>query len=173
MIADADAVVLPGVGAFGACMRALHDTGLGEVALEAAADERPFIGICVGMQLLYEGSEESPGIPGLGILPGTVEWLPESEIRPQMQWNRLDVTEVGRTDPLLDGLDGSWMYFVHSLVAPASPDVTATCEYGGAQPSAVKRGLVWATQFHPEKSAKAGLRLLTNLTNLARTGGVA
>ncbi len=167
LIADAAAVVLPGVGAFGACMRALHDSGLATVAIDAAADDRPFIGICVGMQLLYEGSEESPGVEGLGILPGQVGWLPKTEIRPQMQWNQLDLTDAGTIDPLLDGLDRSWMYFVHSLVGPGAPEVTATCQYGGAQTAAVRRGSVWATQFHPEKSARAGLQLLTNFTRIA------
>jgi len=167
LIADADAVVLPGVGAFGACMRALHDTNLAEVAVAAAADERPFIGICVGMQLMYEGSTESPGVEGLGILPGTVDWLPDDMIRPQMQWNRIDATEVGAADPLLDGLDGAWMYFVHSLVGPAGPHVSATCAYGGPQTAAIRSGTTWATQFHPEKSAKAGLGLLRNFVNLA------
>ncbi len=167
LIADADAVVLPGVGAFGACMRALHDTGLADVAVAAAADERPFIGICVGMQLMYERSTESPGVEGLGILPGTVDWLPGNMIRPQMQWNRVDLTEVGAADPLFDGLDGAWMYFVHSLVGPPGPDVSATCAYGGPQTAAIRTGTTWATQFHPEKSARAGLGLLRNFVDLA------
>ncbi len=167
LIAAADAVVLPGVGAFGACMRALHDAGLADVAIAAAADARPFIGICVGMQMMYEGSAESPGVEGLGILPGTVDWLPDTSIRPQMQWNRIDLTEVGAADPLLAGLDGAWMYFVHSLVGPPGPNVSATCAYGGPQTAAVHTGTTWATQFHPEKSAKAGLGLLRNFVNLA------
>jgi len=168
LIADADAVVLPGVGAFGACMQALHDAGLVEVAIDAAADPRPFIGICVGMQMMYEGSLESPGVEGLGILPGTVEWLPENTIRPQMQWNRIDLTpHVGVVDPLLEGLDGAWMYFVHSLVGPPAPEVSATCSYGGPQTAAIHIGTTWATQFHPEKSAKAGLALLSNFVDLA------
>lgn len=168
LIADADAVVLPGVGAFGACMQALHEAGLAEIAIEAAADPRPFIGICVGMQMMYDGSLESPGVEGLGILPGTVEWLPENTIRPQMQWNRLDLTPgVGVVDPLLEGLDGAWMYFVHSLVGPPAPEVSATCSYGGPQTAAIHIGTTWATQFHPEKSAKAGLALLSNFVGLA------
>lgn len=167
LIADADAVVLPGVGAFGACMAALHDAGLADVAVEAAADPRPFIGICVGMQLMYEGSTESPGVDGLGILPGMVDWLPEGTVRPQMQWNRIDLTTVGEVDPLLAGLDGSWMYFVHSFVGPDGPSVSATCSYGGPQTAAVRTGSTWATQFHPEKSAKSGLGLLRNFVDLA------
>ena len=173
LIADADAVVLPGVGAFGACIRALHESGLADVAVDAAADSRPFIGICVGMQMLYEGSEEAPEVEGLGVLPGIVEWLPAAEIRPQMQWNQVDIVGAGHDDPLLDGLDGSWMYFVHSLVGPMSPSVTSTCEYGGKQTASIRQGTVWATQFHPEKSAKSGLKLLTNLTELARSDAMA
>lgn len=167
LIADADAVVLPGVGAFGACMQALRDAKLDDVAIEAAADPRPFIGICVGMQMMYEASTESPGVEGLGILDGIVDWLPDDQVRPQMQWNQIDVTESGGDDPLLAGLDGAWMYFVHSLVGPPAPEVSATCSYGGAQTAAVHTGTIWATQFHPEKSAKAGLRLLTNFVELA------
>lgn len=172
LIADADAVVLPGVGAFGACMQALHDADLASVTVEAAADDRPFLGICVGMQMMYEGSVESPGVGGLGILAGTVDWLPADTIRPQMQWNRIDLTpDVGSTDPLLAGLDGAWMYFVHSLVGPAAPEVSATCRYGGPQTAAVRLGTTWATQFHPEKSARAGLALLTNFVGLAAAHG--
>jgi glutamine amidotransferase len=168
LIADADAVVLPGVGAFGACMRALHDADLAGVAIAAAADDRPFIGICVGMQMMYEASVESPGVQGLGILAGTVDWLPNETVRPQMQWNRIDLTPtVGTTDPLLAGLDGAWMYFVHSFVGPAGPEVSATCPYGGPQTAAVRIGTTWATQFHPEKSARAGLTLLGNFVGLA------
>jgi glutamine amidotransferase len=157
-------------------MDALHRSGLADIAVEAAADDRPFIGICVGMQLLYEGSEEAPGVPGLGVLDGVVEWLPPSEIRPQMQWNQIDLTDpVGVSDPLLAGLDGAWMYFVHSLVGPAGPYVSATCEYGGPQTASVRKGKVWATQFHPEKSARSGLALLSNFCDLvvAETGVVA
>jgi glutamine amidotransferase len=160
LIAEADAVVLPGVGAFGACMQALHSTDLAVAARDAAASGRPFLGICVGMQLLYEASDESPGVPGLGILPGAVRLLPADVKRPQMQWNRL----VARADdPLFAGLEsGAWMYFVHSYAAEMSDDVIATCEYGGSVPAAVRRGNVRATQFHPEKSGADGLRLLRN-----------
>ena len=166
LIADASGVVLPGVGAFGPCMAALRDTGLDEQARVAAADGRPFLGICIGLQLLYEGSEEAPGTPGLGILPGTVCLLPGNVKRPQMQWNRL---EVRTPDPLLEGLDGAWVYFVHSFAAPMADNVVATCDYGGPVAAAIANGNVWATQFHPEKSARPGLRLLENFVNQART----
>ncbi len=157
-IAAADGVVLPGVGNFGACMDALDRTGLTEQAHLAAASGRPFLGICVGMQLLYEWSDESPGRPGLGLLPGTVRLLPEGVKRPQMQWNRLAVSP----HPLMDGLEGEWMYFVHSYAAEVDENVIATVDYGGPVAAAAARGNVWATQFHPEKSADAGRHLLGN-----------
>jgi glutamine amidotransferase len=160
LIAEADAVVLPGVGAFGACMQALYATDLASAAREAAHSGRPFLGICVGMQLLYEASDESPGVPGLGILPGIVRLLPPDVKRPQMQWNRL---AAHAPDPLFEGLEsGAWMYFVHSYAAEMSDDVIATCEYGGPVPAVVRRRNVRATQFHPEKSGVDGLRLLRN-----------
>ncbi len=160
VIAAADGVVLPGVGAFGRCMEALHASGLSEPARVAAASGRPFLGICIGMQLLYDGSEEDPGVSGLGILPGTVRWLPATVKRPQMQWNRLDVVRPGAL--LADLPDPAWMYFVHSFhPVPADPGtVVATCDYGGPVTAAVEAGNVAATQFHPEKSGRDGLALL-------------
>ncbi len=169
LIADAAGVVLPGVGAFGPCMAALRDTGLEEQARMAAADGRPFLGICIGLQLLYESSEEAPDTPGLGILPGTVRLLPGNVKRPQMQWNRL---EVQTPCPLLEGLDDAWVYFVHSYAAPMADNVAATCDYGGPVAAAIVDGNVWATQFHPEKSARPGLRLLENFVHQARTATV-
>jgi glutamine amidotransferase len=164
VVARADGVVLPGVGAFGACIHALHATGLAALAIDAARSGRPFLGICVGMQLLYEKSEESPGVEGLGLLPGTVRLLPGDVKRPQMQWNQL---VVRRADPLLGGLDdGAWVYFVHSYAAEPSDDVIATCDYGGEVTAAVRRDNVWATQFHPEKSGRDGLRLLRNFVEI-------
>ena len=159
LVAEADGVVLPGVGAFGPCMDALRASGLAPVAVEAAASGRPFLGICVGMQLLYDGSDESPGVPGLGVLPGTVRLLPDTVKRPQMQWNVLD---VHRPSALFAPVhDPVWVYFVHSYAAPAdAPFVTATCDYGGPVAAAVERGPLWATQFHPEKSGEVGLAIL-------------
>ncbi|MCD9622534.1 imidazole glycerol phosphate synthase subunit HisH [Rhabdothermincola salaria] len=166
LVADADAVVLPGVGAFGACMTALHATGLDEVAVRAAGSGRPFLGICVGMQLLYEGSDESPAVPGLGVLPGTLRRLPDGVKRPQMQWNTLDVRGPSAMfAPLTDPI---WMYFVHSYAAPAdAPGVVATCDYGGPVAAAVELDDVWATQFHPEKSGTTGLELLAGFVRTA------
>ena len=175
LVDDADAaagatgVVLPGVGAFGACMRALRASGLDQVAYDAVERGVPFLGVCVGMQLLYEGSDESPGVDGLGIVPGRIRLLPDEVKRPQMQWNRLDVKRTD--DPLLVDLapDGEpWVYFVHSYAAESSDDVIATCDYGGPVVAAIGRDHLWATQFHPEKSGVVGLRLLRNFVERCR-----
>lgn len=167
------AIVLPGVGAFGRCMEALESTGLDRVAREAAADGRPFLAICVGMQLLYAGSDEAPGVAGLGVLDGIIGRIPAGLVCPQMQWNRLDPSGPGVA--MLAGLGAEpWMYFVHSYAAPDGPDVVATCDYGGPVVAAVARGALWATQFHPEKSGAAGLGLLANFvaaTRLVTAGG--
>lgn len=159
--AGASGVVLPGVGAFGRCMEALRETGLDRVALAAIEAGTPFLGICVGMQLLYSGSEESPGSSGLGVLDGRVAWLPAGVKRPQMQWNVLLPTRPGSA--LLDGLgEEPWVYFVHSFAPERTADVVATCNYGGPVVAAVERGALWATQFHPEKSGAVGARVLAN-----------
>ena len=173
LIASAAAVVLPGVGAFAACMQALRSVGLEQPVLDATSSGRPFLGICVGMQMLFSRSDE-PGpdgapVEGLGVIPGTVEWIPPGVKRPQMQWNRLDV--VKSDEPLLAGLEGddAWVYFVHSLHGvPDDPSVVAaTCDYGGTINAAFRSGPVFATQFHPEKSSAPGLRLLGNFVGVA------
>lgn len=162
--AAASGVVLPGVGAFGRCMAALRASGLDAVAKDAVERGTPFLGICVGMQLLYEASDESPGVAGLGVLPGTVALLPEGVKRPQMQWNRL---RVRRPSPILAGAGSdAWAYFVHSFAAPDSPEVVADCDYGGPVPAVIERGRLWAMQFHPEKSGRVGLGLLATFVDL-------
>jgi glutamine amidotransferase len=160
--AGASGVVLPGVGAFGRCMEALRQSGLDKVAVGAIEAGVPFLGICVGMQMLYDGSEEDPSISGLGVFPGLVRRLPDGVKRPQMQWNRLDL--VRPSDPLVRGLGPeAWVYFVHSYgVLDAGGDVIATCDYGGPVVAAVGREAMWATQFHPEKSAAVGMKVLGN-----------
>jgi glutamine amidotransferase len=168
LIEDAAAVVLPGVGAFGRCLEALRRAGLEDVALGAVASGRPFLGICIGMQLLFTGSDEEPTARGLDVIPGEVVWIPPGVKRPQMQWNRLDVRAPA--DPLLAPLgERPWVYFVHSLHGrPDDPDtVIATCDYGGTVNAAFRRGNVVATQFHPEKSGRAGLQLLAAFTAVA------
>ncbi len=173
LVSDPDAaaraagVVLPGVGNFGRCMEALRASRLDRVVLDAVAAGKPFLGICVGMQMLYEGSVESPGIDGLGLLPGVVHRLPDGVKHPQMQWNRLIPVSgaggAGGEVPLLHGLGPDpWMYFVHSYAPPASDEVVATCDYGGSVVAAVVSDRIWATQFHPEKSGTTGLALLAN-----------
>jgi glutamine amidotransferase len=163
--AAADAVVLPGVGAFGACMDALREAGLEEVVHDAVASGRPFLGICVGMQMLFSASDESPQVSGLNIIEGHVKWIPSTLPRPQMQWNQLTIT---RDDPILRGLgEAPWMYFVHSLHGvPNDPShVVATTHYGEDLNVAFRKGNVFATQFHPEKSAASGLHLLQNFVS--------
>ena len=155
-------VVLPGVGAFGACMTALRGSGLEPAARTAIDDGRPFIGICVGMQMLFEGSDEAPAVPGLAVLGGTVRRLSDAVVLPHMGWNTVTVAPRSR---LMAGLgEEPWLYFVHSYApCPADPEVVvATAEHGGPVVAAVERGALWATQFHPEKSGPAGLALLAN-----------
>lgn len=162
--ASANAVVLPGVGAFGACMNALRASGLDRVAIDAVEAGKPFLGICVGLQMLYESSTESAGVEGLGVLPGTVSRMQTTMKLPQMQWNQLDVRGPS---PLLEGLPPSpWMYFVHTYAGPLGSDVIATCDYDGSVVAMIQRDNLWATQFHPEKSGDDGLRLLANFVRL-------
>lgn len=164
LVARADGVVLPGVGAFGRCVEALASSGLTGVAtdaaLRAADGGRPFLGICVGLQLLYEGSWECPDVRGLGVIDGRVELLSGDVKRPQMQWNRL---EPRADHAMFGGLgDKPWMYFVHSYAPPVGPDTVATCRYGDEVCAAIAKGNLWACQFHPEKSGDTGLRILSN-----------
>lgn len=168
VIRDAAGVVLPGVGAFGACMDALRATGLEDEAHAAVDSGRPFLGICVGMQMLFTESEESAHAAGLGIIEGTVRWIPPGPKIPQMQWNRLTIR---RDDPMFAGLgDEPWVYFVHSLHGvPTDPAVVAaTVEYGTTINAAFRSGNVFAAQFHPEKSSAPGLRLLANFVDVCR-----
>ncbi len=167
LIAEADGVVLPGVGAFGACMDALRGARLEQPALDAVASGRPFLGICVGMQMLFDGSDEDAAARGLGVIPGTIRWIPPGVKRPQMQWNQLALKDA--TEPMFCKLgEHPWVYFVHSLHGvPADPDVVvATCEYGDRLNAAFRLGDVFATQFHPEKSGTAGLQLLANFVDV-------
>lgn len=158
----ATGVVLPGVGAFGPCVSALRASGLDQVALRAIDTGLPFLGICVGLQVLYEKSEEAPDVAGLGVLPGTVRALPAGVKRPQIQWNRLLPTP-GSASGLLEGLPAdAWAYFVHSYAVEVSADTVATCDYGGPVVAALERARLWATQFHPEKSGPVGLAVLAN-----------
>ena len=167
MIDDAVGVVLPGVGAFGACMGALRRAGLEDPTRAAVDSGRPFLGICVGMQMLFSRSEEDEQAKGLDVIPGSVAWIPDGPKIPQMQWNRLDLRLPD--DPMFRGLGAeTWVYFVHSLHGvPDDPSVVAaTVEYGSTLNAAFRLGNVFAVQFHPEKSSTPGLRLLRNFAEL-------
>ena len=173
-VASADAVVLPGVGAFGACMDALRGAGLEDVVYGAVDSGRPFLGICVGMQMLFTSSQEDLDARGLDIISGTVKWIPPGVKRPQMQWNKLSFTQpddaMFEGELLRDAPNGSWVYFVHSLHGvPMDPSlVAATCDYGVTLNAAFRQDNVFATQFHPEKSGASGLALLDNFVKAAR-----
>jgi imidazole glycerol-phosphate synthase subunit HisH len=168
----ADAVVLPGVGAFGACARALRDSGLDKPAREAIEAGVPFLAVCIGFQLLYESSDESPDADGLGLgtFSGRVAPLPPNVKHPQMQWNQLEPTDHPtnrRSDPLRGLGDKPWVYFVHSYAPPVGPETVAVCDYGGPVSALVARDRLWGAQFHPEKSGRSGLALLSNFVALA------
>ena len=163
-IESAGAVVLPGVGAFGACMTSLHESGLTDVVLRAIRSGKPFLGICVGMQILFEESSEFGAVQGLGVLPGKVVRFRSRDVKiPHMGWNAL---QIRKRVPALAGIpDGTYVYFVHSYYAePADPGVVAaTATYGSEEfTAAVAHDNLFATQFHPEKSQQAGLALLGN-----------
>lgn len=172
----ASGVVLPGVGAFGRCSEALRSSGLAAAVDDVLSRGVPFLGICIGFQLLFEGSEEDPAAKGLGVLNGVVRALPEGQKRPQMQWNQLDrVERPGTGSRMLAGLGtGPWVYFVHSYAPVPDPicadSVVATCEYGDTVVAGVERGTLWGTQFHPEKSSRTGLALLANFVDAVGIG---
>lgn len=172
-IAESDAVVLPGVGAFKDCYDGLASRGLVEPVVAAAHSGRPFLGICVGLQLLFEESEEGGRWKGLGILPGKVVRFPDLRERglkvPHMGWNQ--VKPVGdRAVPLISAGESPYAYFVHSYFAQPADDgvVLATCDYGVEFAAVVGCGNVYAVQFHPEKSQDAGIALLRAFGALAK-----
>ena len=164
----ADKVVLPGVGAFGDCMKNLNERGLAPVIHEVIAAGKPFLGICVGLQLLFEGSEEDPGVAGLGIFKGMVRKIAAPGLKiPHMGWNNL---EYRTSSSLFQGLPpAAYVYFVHSYHAVPTDEscITAVTDYGGQVTAAVGRGLVQAVQFHPEKSSAVGLKILANFKEMS------
>lgn len=164
----ADKVILPGVGAFGDAMDRLHQYGLVDVIKEVVKKGTPFLGICLGLQLMFESSEESPGVEGLGLLPGKILKIPETPGMkvPHMGWNSLKIDPNSR---LFKGIpDGNYVYFVHSYYLEAADHsiVKATAEYGVSIHAAVEEGTVFACQFHPEKSGETGLKILKNFVEL-------
>lgn len=173
VLLNADKVILPGVGAFGNAMEKIHEYGLYEVIWEIVRKGTPFLGICLGLQLLFEESEESPGVKGLGILPGKILRIPDSNSSlkiPQIGWNSLSFPNKGK---LFEGLEeGCYVYFVHSYYLKAEEEdiVTAATEYGTTIHASVEKDNVFACQFHPEKSSAVGLKILENFIRLNREG---
>lgn len=159
VIAAAEKIILPGVGAFGDCMKNLQVTGLVPELIKHIKSGKGFLGICLGMQLLFESSEESPGVAGLGIFKGAVKRLTTEYKVPHMGWNRL---KLKAASPLTAAADGSYVYFVHSFhaVPEDSNIITAVCDYGTEITAAVGRDNIQALQFHPEKSGEVGLKML-------------
>jgi glutamine amidotransferase len=168
VIMASDKVILPGVGAFGDAMGRLREYKLENVIYDVVDAKKPFLGICLGLQLLFKSSEESPGVTGLGILDGEILKIPESDGLkvPQIGWNNLDIKKGAR---LFSGIDGSpYVYFVHSyyLKADNEEDVAATTHYSVNIHASVEKGNVFACQFHPEKSSETGLKILKNFVDL-------
>ena len=159
VIAAAEKIILPGVGAFGDCMANLQKSGLIPVIMDALHSGKPFLGICLGMQVLFEGSDEAPGVAGLGFFKGQVKYLATDYKIPHMGWNKL---ELRSPSPLLKEAEGQYVYFVHSFhcVPEDKSLVTAVCDYGMEVTASVGRGNVQAFQFHPEKSSRVGAGLL-------------
>lgn len=167
-ILDADAVILPGVGSFGDCMASLEKMNLVDTVKKAAASGKPFLGICLGLQLMFEASEEAPGVSGLGIFKGKVVKIPERGLKiPHIGWNSIYLAKNSR---ILQ--DNSFVYFVHSYYLDTDDTelVSAYTEYGERLAVAVERGNVFATQFHPEKSGDVGMEILKKF---AAIGGMA
>jgi glutamine amidotransferase len=172
-IMKADRVILPGVGAFGDAMRKLEEYKLTEVIRDVAGSGTPFMGICLGLQLLFDSSDESEGVSGLGILRGKIKRIPDNGVLkvPQIGWNSLTYPNKGR---LFKGIDeDSYVYFVHSYYLKADDPaiVTATTTYGPVLDVSVQQGNVFATQFHPEKSSAMGLKMLENFLHIAEGEG--
>ena len=168
VILASDHVILPGVGAFSDAMSHLSERGLCDVVRDVTAKGIPFLGICLGLQLLFDDSEESPGCKGLSILPGSIRRIPsDGGLKvPQIGWNDLKLPRKSR---LFEGLDeGTFVYFVHSyyLEAANKSDVSSVADYGVQIHSSVEHDNIFATQFHPEKSGDAGLRILSNFLRI-------
>jgi imidazole glycerol phosphate synthase glutamine amidotransferase subunit len=161
-VRGATTVILPGVGAFGEAVKRIDGLGLRLPIMDHVLRDKPLLGICLGMQLLFESSEESPGAPGLGILPGAVCRFREKLPVPHIGWN--DVVPTGRSVLFPEG--GGVFYFVHSYFAAESDASVAATDYGVRFASAVQKGNVFGVQFHPEKSQAAGLRLLRSFSTL-------
>ncbi len=170
IILNADGVILPGVGAFGDAMSKLHAYGLVDVIKKCVKKEVPFLGICLGLQLLFESSEESPGVEGLHILDGKIVKIPaENGLKvPHIGWNDMSFPNKGR---LFEGIsEGAYVYFVHSFYLQAEDEgiVTAATKYGAHIHASVEKGQVFACQFHPEKSSDVGMKILQNFVKVTK-----
>ncbi|MBQ7833627.1 MAG: imidazole glycerol phosphate synthase subunit HisH [Lachnospiraceae bacterium] len=168
VLLNADKVILPGVGAFGDAMDKIRSYGLESVIRQIVDKGTPFLGICLGLQLMFEESDETPGVKGLGLLPGKILRIPEGEDLkiPHMGWNSLHFTKDTK---LFKGIkEGAYVYFVHSYYLKAEEEdmVAATTEYGVCIHAAVEQGNVFACQFHPEKSSDVGMAILKNFISL-------
>ena len=164
-ILSADHVILPGVGSFGDAMECINNSGLYDVIKKAADGSRPFLGICLGLHLLFDESEESPGGRGLGILSGKVVKIPDCGLKiPHMGWNNIEISKESRILPT----ESKFMYFVHSYyINPQNSDVVSSyTTYGDKLGVSIERGNVFAVQFHPEKSGEAGLNILKKFISL-------
>lgn len=164
---EASAIILPGVGAFPDAMDALENSGLYESLLKNAK-KKPFLGICLGMQMLFEESDEVRRCNGLGLLNGRIEKIQTKQKLPQIGWNSL---EIVNENPLLKGIkDGDYVYFVHSFMAKPQndKDLSAVCDYGGRVPAMVAKDNIFGCQFHPEKSGDVGLKIIKNFVELSR-----
>ena len=170
-IKSADGVILPGVGSFADAMESMKNSGLVGTVTDAATGGKPFLGICLGLQLLYKESEESPGAVGLGVLDGKISKIPSDGLKvPHMGWNSLDIK---KNDDIFKGIEqNAYTYFVHSYYLSASDkgDVLAQTAYGVRIDAAVSKGKLFAFQFHPEKSGKVGLRMLRNFADMCGEG---
>ncbi len=163
LISDAKHLVLPGVGAFGSAMENLEP--FRDVIYEHVNDNKPFLGVCLGQQVLMGQSEESPNASGLNLFKGKCEYLPDGVKIPHMGWNKLNVVN---DSPILNGVDGEYFYFVHSYhVIPEDDEIIAgVCDYGIDVVASLSQNNLFSTQFHPEKSGKAGLKILKNFVNI-------
>jgi glutamine amidotransferase len=164
LLAGAEKIVLPGQGHFGAMMKALAERCLLDELRKKIAAGTPYLGICLGLQALYESSEEAPGIAGLGVLRGKVTRFRQLAKVPQVGWNQLQIRAGGG---LFKGIaDGSFVYYCHSYYGPVTPESVAVTEYGETYAAGVEKGNVRAVQFHPEKSGEVGLGVLRNFLEL-------
>jgi imidazole glycerol-phosphate synthase subunit HisH len=164
-IRRSSAIVLPGVGAFGRCVENLQKFGLFDVIRQEIAAGKRYLGICLGLQILFESSEEAPGVPGMGVVKGTVTRFREGLKVPHMGWNSIQITKDSK---ILNGIeDGAHFYFVHSFYPVPAENVAATrTDYGINFVSAIEKDNLFACQFHPEKSQAIGLQLLSNFVEL-------